>query len=168
MVDLILSVQTRKEPFSPPLNNLHKTSLKKEENWSTMRHIFATKFCDGGAMDGNLRLLCLWISWGWELAWIGCSVRSSRRWRCDVTPVNTNTLNHHGTSIAPFHQYWRKKLFIYVCKLLNICKYQRFPSKCFIISTGLLFSSAWRSSPSLWWSLHLQGPGARWRKDGEL
>ena len=90
-------MQTRREPFSTPLNNLHKTSLKKEENWSTMRHIFATKFCDGGAVDGNLRLPCLWISWGWELAWIGCSVRSSRRWRCDVTPVNTNTLNHSLT-----------------------------------------------------------------------
>ena len=101
-------MQTRREPFSTPLNNLHKTSLKKEENWSTMRHIFATKFCDGGAVDGNLRLLCLWISWGWELAWIGCSVRSSRRWRCDVTLVNTNTLNHSLTMEHGLYD-WKKK-----------------------------------------------------------
>ena len=98
-------MQTRREPFSTPLNNLHKTSLKKEENWSTMRHIFATKFCDGGAVDGNLRLLCLWISWGWELAWIGCSVRSARRWRCDVTPVNTNTFNQSFTMEHQMHYF---------------------------------------------------------------
>ena len=162
-------MQTRREPFSTPLNNLHKTSLKKEENWSTMRHIFATKFCDGGAVDGNLRLPCLWISWGWELAWIGCSVRSSRRWRCDVTPVNTNTLNH---SLTMEHhctnQYWRERKTFHMCNILNICKFQRFPFKCSIFSTGLLFSSAWRSSPSLWWSLHQQELGVRWRKDGEL
>ena len=75
-----------------------------------MRHIFATKFCDVGAMDGNLRLLCLWISWGWELAWIGCSVRSSRRWRCDVTLVNTNTLNHSLTMEHGLYDWKKKKI----------------------------------------------------------
>ena len=160
-------MQTRREPFSTPLNNLHKTSLKKEENWSTMRHIFATKFCDGGAVDGNLRLPCLWISWGWELAWIGCSVRSSRRWRCDVIPVNTNTFNQSLTMEHRMHYFTNIEEKI-ICNLLKVCQFERYPFKCFIFSIVSLFSSAWRSSPSLWWSLHLQGRGARWRKDGEL